>query len=415
MSEKTDRIRNLILRDLDGKLSEEESLELQEWIAQSGTNARWYGEITDEEATLEDMMILARASLRKEANRSRALDMEEQTPVKLRWLPRKPLRIAASFAIAASLACLGWLFRHQFSPGKSAITHISASHSTDLPAGGNKAVLTLANGSRIVLDSANNGSLARQGTVQVIKLDSGQIAYRGSNGIPGDLPAEATNAETLYNSISTPRGGQYKIVLPDGSKVWLNSATTLRYPIAFVPGSRTVELTGGEAYFEIARRAGQPFTVKVAPFKPGRAALAVEVLGTNFDINNYDDEPAIRTTLLSGSVRLDNGVQSVLLHPGQQAQANDNSKLITVNTSVDAAGEVAWKDGLFSFDRVGIEAVMRQLARWYDVEISYEGKIPARQFAGTIPRNAPASDVLKILELNKVHFTIEGKKIIVKP
>jgi ferric-dicitrate binding protein FerR (iron transport regulator) len=176
-----------------------------------------------------------------------------------------------------------------------------------------------------------------------------------------------------------------------------------------------VELTGGEAYFEITHRAGQPFTVHVSPLKPGRASLAVEVLGTNFDINDYADEPAIRTTLLAGSVKVNKGEQSVLLHPGQQAQANDNSKLITVNTSVDATGEVAWKDGLFSFDRVGIEAVMRQLARWYDVEISYEGKIPARQFVGTIPRNAPASDVLKILALNKVHFMIKGKKIIVMP
>jgi ferric-dicitrate binding protein FerR (iron transport regulator) len=221
--------------------------------------------------------------------------------------------------------------------------------------------------------------------------------------------------DVLYNTISTPRGGQYKLILPDGSRVWLNAASALRYPITFTGTSRNVELVTGEAYFEITHNAFQPFTVRVPAARQGDRDLVVDVLGTSFDLNNYPDEPATRATLITGTVRVTKGQETILLHPGDQAATDSSSDAITISRDLNVASVVAWKDGNFSFDRAGTEAIMRELARWYDVEVSYEGRIPARQFVGTIPRNVPASNVLKALELNNVHFRIEGKKIIVTP
>jgi ferric-dicitrate binding protein FerR (iron transport regulator) len=175
-----------------------------------------------------------------------------------------------------------------------------------------------------------------------------------------------------------------------------------------------VELVTGEAYFEIAHNPSQPFTVRIPAARRGDD-LAIDVLGTSFDLNNYPDEPATKATLITGSVRVTKGQDALLLHPGEQAVTDSGSGAITVSRDINVASVVAWKDGNFSFDRAGTEAIMRELARWYDVEVSYEGAIPARQFVATIPRNVPASTVLKALELNNVHFRIEGKKIIVTP
>lgn len=267
----------------------------------------------------------------------------------------------------------------------------------DIAPGGDKAVLTLADGSRVVLDSAANGALTRQGNVTVIKLN-GQLAYS----------AEGSKAtEVLYNTISTPKGGQYQLVLADGSKVWLNAASSLRFPTAFTGKERRVELTG-EGYFEVAHDETKPFHVSVHN-------MDVEVLGTHFNINAYNDEPSIKTTLLQGRVKVKKEEKLVYLNPGQQAVINPAADNIKVDYDVDTEEVVAWKNGRFQFNSANIETIMRQAARWYDADVQYQGET-SETFSGGLPRSENISQLLKILEATgKVDFSIHGKRIIVQP
>ncbi len=263
--------------------------------------------------------------------------------------------------------------------------------------GGNKAVLTLGDGETVMLDDAKTGEVARQGNTQVYKTAAGEVVYKADGN---------ENEEVVYHTLSTPRGGQYKLMLPDGSSVWLNSASSIRYATVFSGTERVVEVTG-EAYFEIAHDATKPFVVKVNE-------MDIRVLGTHFNVNAYNDESSLNTTLLQGSVSLSKAGNTMQLKPGQQAQLNGEKGFRMVN-DVDLDEVVAWKNGYFSFNKADLQTVMRQIARWYDVTISFEGKIPHREFVGKIKRNNNASEVLKILQESKVHFKIEGKKIIVMP
>ncbi|MEJ8840901.1 FecR domain-containing protein [Lacibacter sp. H375] len=263
--------------------------------------------------------------------------------------------------------------------------------------GGDRAILTLADGSSIVLDSAGNGMLAQQGTTEIIKKEDGQLLYNSSDN--------ATDA-VAYNLLQTPRGGQYKITLPDGSKVWLNAASSLKYPVVFSGKERKVEITG-EAYFEIAKDATRPFKVQLNQ-------IEVEVLGTHFNINSYTDEETVRTTLLEGRVRVTTASENKYLQPGQQAQLKPSGNMKIVD-DINLEETVAWKDGNFQFENSDIKSVMRQLARWYDVEVSYQGTI-TKHFIGGISRNVKLSQVLSMLQqTGEVRFIIEGKKIIVMP
>ncbi|QNA43707.1 FecR family protein [Lacibacter sediminis] len=269
-------------------------------------------------------------------------------------------------------------------------------HQDHLP-GGDRAVLTLADGSSIVLDSAGNGMLAQQGTTEIIKKEDGQLLYNSQDN---------ATEEIAYNLLQTPRGGQYKITLPDGSKVWLNAASSLKYPVVFSGKERRVEITG-EAYFEIAKDALRPFKVQLNQ-------MEVEVLGTHFNINSYTDEETVRTTLLEGRVKVTAASESKFLQPGQQAQLKPSGNMKIVNDA-NLEETVAWKDGNFQFENSDIKSVMRQLSRWYDVEISYQGNI-STHFIGGISRNVKLSQVLSMLQqTGEVRFIIEGKKIIVMP
>ena len=263
--------------------------------------------------------------------------------------------------------------------------------------GGNKAVLTLGNGETVMLDDAKTGEVARQGNTQVYKTAGGEVVYKSEGN---------EMEEVVYHTLSTPRGGQYKLILPDGSGVWLNSASSIRYATVFSGSERMVEVTG-EAYFEIAHNASKPFVVKVNE-------MNITVLGTHFNVNAYNDESSVNTTLLEGSVNVSKAGNSMKLKPGQQAQLTSGGRFKVIN-DVDLDEVVAWKNGYFSFNRADLHTVMRQIARWYDVTISYEGDIPHREFVGKINRSNNASEVLKILQESKVHFRIEGKKIIVMP
>jgi transmembrane sensor len=279
-----------------------------------------------------------------------------------------------------------------------------AAHNTDTPRiardiapGTDGAILTLADGRKIVLDSVQNGELPIQGNTKILK-QGGRLAY---------MPQGNAGKEVLYNTMNIPRGKQYQLILPDGSHVWLNAASSIRYPAAFTGKERKVEITG-EAYFEVAKNTARPFRVKI-----GEAE--VEVLGTHFNIMAYEEEATVRTTLLEGAVKVTRAHASHLLRPGQEAELNKTDEGITVIDDAPVSEAVAWKNGLFFFNRASLSTVMRQIARWYDVQIVYEGEIPDMEFGGKISRHSNVSEVLKILELSKVHFRIEGKKIVVMP
>jgi len=220
------------------------------------------------------------------------------------------------------------------------------------------------------------------------------ITYNSSNN----------RSEAVYNTIKTPRGGQYQLVLADGSQVWLNAASSIRFPVDFTEKVRKVEITG-EAYFEIKKDAAKPFIVTI----PGKGQ--VEVLGTHFNINAYDDENTLNTTLIEGSVKFiaDNG-ESVKLKPGQQAQLSSS---VSVLNDADIDKIIAWKTGWFNFDRADITTIMRQVSRWYDVEVVYEGQVSKKTFSGIVSRSQQIAEVLKIMEKAGVKFRIEGKKITV--
>jgi len=273
----------------------------------------------------------------------------------------------------------------------------------DVAPGGNKAVLTLADGSVIVLDSVSNGMISHQGNIKVEKLNRGLLAYT-KNG-----KQAISNNEVFFNTISTPRGGQYKVTLADGTKVWLNAASSIHFPVAFTGKERKVEITG-EAYFEVAKDKSKPFKVKAN-------SSEIEVLGTHFNVNAYDDEAEVKTTLLEGKVKVSalslNDTRSPqFLKPGEQATVNKEGK-INVKDHADTEEAVAWVNGYFQFKSADLKTILRQIARWYDVEIEYKGNVNTH-FTGQLTRNENVSKVLNELMLTgEVHFKIDGKKIIV--
>ncbi|HTN36691.1 MAG TPA: FecR domain-containing protein [Arachidicoccus sp.] len=262
--------------------------------------------------------------------------------------------------------------------------------------GGNKAILRLADGTLINLQQSKDGLLASQGNSSVVKTEQGQLVYHAQNG-KTTFPSQ--------NLISIPRGGKFAITLADGTKVWLNAASSLSYPCVFEGNQREVTLTG-EAYFEVAHDPAHPFIVRCK-------GQAVKVLGTHFNINAYEDEATVRTTLLEGKVNVSTSArhESKFLLPGQQSVlSGSNLSIKKVNT----AFATAWQKGNFMFDREDIQSIMREIARWYDVQITFDGDIPQDEFAGTVSRFKNVTDVLQILQLTgKVHFRIKGRSIIV--
>ncbi len=307
------------------------------------------------------------------------------------------IRKIAAASVIGFLVLSTFLWLKSDTKKEIAKTHINNKpYKNEVSPGRNKAVLTLADGSAIVLDDAQNGTLTQQGNTKVLKFN-GKLAYNSTN--------EGSN-EILYNTISTPRGGQYQVELPDGSQVWLNAASSLHFPTAFAGKERRVEVKG-EAYFEVAKNTAMPFIVKVN-------SAEVQVLGTHFNVMAYKDEAALKTTLLEGKVRFVNAGINSILKPGQQSQLAKNGQ-VKVVSDVDVDEVVAWKNGIFDFEGADIESVTRQLSRWYDVEIVYDRKIDDLFYA-KIPRNTEVTDILKLLELTgKVHFEINGRSIIVKP
>ncbi|EHQ27675.1 FecR family protein [Mucilaginibacter paludis] len=267
----------------------------------------------------------------------------------------------------------------------------------DLLPGANKVTLTLSNGSQVVLTGAKNGRVASDAGVAINKTADGSVSY--AHKLAGEQ-----NDDQLFNVATTPRGGQYQFTLSDGTKVWLNAATTLKFPVAFKGNERKVELNG-EAYFEVAHDAGRPFRVVSKD-------QTAEVLGTHFNINSYEDESVLSTTLLEGSIKVVYKGNSKIIKPGEQARLKANQfDIVKANTEQ----VIAWKNGLFYFQDANLNEVMRQLSRWYDVDVKFEGNIPPREFSGGISRNVKASQILDILSFKKIHYKIQGRTIIITP
>lgn len=281
----------------------------------------------------------------------------------------------------------------------------SVASSNDIPPGQDLAVLTLADGTRITLDSSSNGNIARQGGIRIIKESDGKLNYQVQQG-------DAASA-SMINMLSTPRGGQYRLTLPDGSKVWLNAASSIRYPAAFSNTQRSVEITG-EAYFEIASNPNLPFKVKTP-------AGEINVLGTSFNVNAYSNEPVVSTTLISGKVSLstNNLQQPIVLKPGQQAtyphpmEEQVKSRKIEIR-SIDTAPVIAWTRNSFMFTNTSLAVAMRQIERWYNVEVTIKGDIGREGIMANLSRDMPISKLMHKLSLTgHLHFSIEGKKITV--
>lgn len=274
--------------------------------------------------------------------------------------------------------------------------------SSQILPGSNKAVLTLANGNTIVLDNKANGTLAQAGKVQVNKVANGKLVY---DALPDNTKVKVIDNTLVYNTLSTPRGGEYQVVLPDGTHVWLNSASSLSYPVEFAANDRRVKLTG-EAYFEVAKNKDKPFYVT-------SNNAQVKVLGTHFNISAYADDDEVTATLLEGSVQVSKNNSQSLLKPGQQAQINNGTDMIRVSQA-NTNEVMAWKNGYFIFNDDNITTIMKKVSRWYDVDVEQKGTIASQNFGGTFYRTKGINELLKNLEkIGKVHFKINGRRVTV--
>ncbi len=385
------RIARLIAGFMKQTLTPAENQELDDWINESDDNMELFDKLTDENTITEPAVWPAH--LNKD---ERMAWLKQQIHLEK---PRKkiPTRFL-TIAIAASFILIASILVFKFIVNDKGITETAneVAAVTDLAPATNQAVLQLSNGTSIMLGTRSDSAFTEQNGTQ-INLTGNKIVYNADTNV---------GTELLYNVISTPRKGFYKLVLADGTGVWLNAASSIRYPASFIGNQRQVEVTG-EVYFEVARNESLPFIVKT----PNGAS--VKVLGTHFNVNAYSDEPTLKITLAEGSVLITKQNQEQLLKPGQQALIAGNANIKTKKVDLEEA--LAWKNNGFYFKNAPIEAIMRQVARWYDVEVVYEGKVN-QQFNATIPRNVPVSKLLKLLEMtNDVHFIITNKTIIVKP
>lgn len=303
------------------------------------------------------------------------------------WWTKKYWVAAAVVFLCISGALFMW---DGFEQSSSANNQIQA----DIVPGSNQAILTLADGSVIHLGEAEDGVISKQGDAEISKTGDGKIIYKDTD-------------EKVYsnyiNTVSTPRGGQYQIGLPDGSKVWLNAASSIKFPTNFDLTERRVEIEG-EVFFEIEKDITRPFRVVFGENE-------VEVLGTSFNIASYPDEPVTRTTLVEGSVVLKSPNQQNKLLPGQAASINENASVII--SAIDVEEVIAWKNGLFYFQDAGIETIMRQVSRWYDIDVTYEGVAKKKEFDGKVPRSVSLSELLGMLEYAGLQYRMEGRKIVI--
>lgn len=420
----------LIIKHLQETITEDEKNILNEWIAADESHRAMFDRFTNNELLHQDLVAYGESEQRiKEQVYAQLPEVQDALTVvpvvtKRRWMRYAPVRLRSGLVAAAviGIAIVGfWYWRSEKTSKSNEGTPTQTQVATVIPAGGNKATLTLADGTVIDLDKQADGTIAEQGKTTVRKKENGQLEYKSGVG-----NRESTVA---YNMLSTPRGGQYQLLLPDGSKVWLNAASSIRYPTAFAGNERRVEVSG-ELYFEITKNIEKPFKVTIIPSDGSGRGGEVEVLGTHFNINAYGDEEAIVTTLLEGKIKIStvelvskqSGGTNVgnhkpettnhkLLLPGEEAQISKDASIV-VRKNVDTEASVAWMKGFFDFHNAGIKSVMKQVSRWYNVDVQYAGAVPAQTFEGNLDRNIPLNELLALLnQMGKTNFTIEGRTV----
>lgn len=401
-------IAGLIRKYRDSSISEEEIQLLEEWKRSREENRVLFEKLLDDEKLGDALLEMEKADTALHIQHifeKAGLSLPVAgSPAVRRFLSKRAAQWLAAAALLAAIAGTAWFFagtaaRH---PADEPV----AAMDTILP-GSDKAVLTLSDGSQVVLDSTMQDLIKEQGNVDILSR-GGRLVYDASKLVNADGQAISVN------TITTPRGGQYQIVLPDGTAVWLNAASSISFPTAFTGKERKVTITG-EAYFEVARDKSKPFRVSVIPREGVTGGMEVTVLGTHFNINAYPDEDAIRTTLVEGSVMVRKAGAQMKIVPGEQASVAVNGAVF--NKSYPDIEEVlAWKNGRFKFNNTGVVGIMRQIARWYDVEIKTEGDLSAIRFSGGISRKDNIEKLLEILESEgRVKFIRQGRHIIMQP
>lgn len=367
----------LIDKYFDGTASQEERMLLEEYADQLASTG---------------MVSLSREEkerLKEETRKNIMMELGLSRQKVVPFYRRSFFRIAAAAVIVLMLGGGAYYSFFRSHPNQS-IAGAPSSKQTDIAPGHDGAILTLADGRKIVLDSVANGRIT-----EVAVKNGSKLSYENT---------EATNVE--YNTMTTPKGRQFSLVLPDGTQVWLNAGSSITYPTAFTGDQRKVAITG-EAYFEVAHDRSKPFHVDVN-------GMDVQVLGTHFNINSYADEGSVKTTLLEGSVKVTSNTSQITIAPGQQAKLVNGE--LSVERKVDVEAVMAWKNGYFSFKGADIKTVMRQLSRWYDIDIEFSGAVPNQQFNGDIGRNLSLKEVLDGLAFTSQHFKIEqGRKLIILP
>lgn len=386
-----EKFKELLDKYLDETLLPGEARELAGYL-QNPEYKSWFDQHMDHELATRIYELQPDAAIHQDIKAYLSQQIESMPHGRARIISIKKWGWAAA---AVTILAVGYLFYTQADRTQEQAPTVATTDT--LPAGikpgGNRAMLILGNGQQIALDEAANGRLATDGGVDINKTGSGEIVYQTEK-------SSQKLAATEYNTISTPKSGQYALTLDDGTKVWLNAVSSMTFPTAFNGQQRIVRLTG-EAFFEVAKDKTRPFIVEVNNTK-------VEVLGTAFNINSYADENSIKTTLVEGKVAVSKGSQTSLLAPGQQAVVTET---IDVLKQVDVEQVVAWKNGLFNFDNANIPELMRQLERWYDISVKFEGTYPSVKFKGKMYRNENLSTVLRFLAEYGVRSRIEGKTL----
>lgn len=385
-----ERVKEILNRYLQGNCSEDEQQIVEAWYRDQVNQSAW--DLSDgEDAETGDRIL---AELR------RRLQLTGETSVVRMRTRRNWARYAAACILFIAIGTGVWWI-HRQRPGAVPARLTAVLPPGDIGPGGNKAILTLANGRKIALDSGAGGLIAQQGLSSIVQRTNGRLEYQSSS-----RTLTGVSSEVVCNSLSTPAGGQYQLVLPDGSKVWLNALSTIRFPSSFTGSDRVVRLDG-EAYFEVAKDESRPFRVTARD-------LNVEVLGTAFNVNSYGDEPSIRTSLIQGSVRLVRGNSRLVLKDGEQAETANHTGIAIV-PGADVQKAIAWKNGSFSFENDNIQTVMRQLAKWYDVEIQYQGEPTHTLFGGTMRRTLSLQQVLSALSRYDVRWQLKGRTLVIMP
>jgi ferric-dicitrate binding protein FerR (iron transport regulator) len=319
---------------------------------------------------------------------------ELESPRANKRVVQRLLLIAASLVLA-----LAGIYLVVNLKGKKASLPVVADRPVkDIPPGSDRANLRLDNGSVIDLENRGKGLIAVQGDAQLIKTDSGSLSYASTAHKGGDAK------EVGFNTLTTPRAGQFHLVLPDGTGVWLNAQSSITYPVAFAGKERRVEMQG-EAYFEVVRNQAMPFIIGI------NHQAAVEVLGTKFNVMAYSDEPVLKTSLIEGSVKMTKGKNTVIIKPGEEAESEPGAEGLSVVKASDIQKSIAWKNGRISFTDADVKTIMRMLARWYDIEVIYQGPVPVRKLVGGIDRNTNLSDVLNVLKYYGIQSRLEGRQL----